>query len=305
MSDLLDLVVIELNFRKQKWLLLSIYISSINRSLFYEQMSSVIDYYSQSYKNIVLMGDFNTQPNDKNFQAIYQSHDLYNLIKNKTCFKSPSETCIDLIFTNKKRSFRNTCAIDTGVSDFHRMVFTQLKLTFQKLPPKTIFYRDYKHSVKENFENDFIVGLLNNPHVSYSYTQSSLTFESVLSIHVPIEQGKVRGTQMPFMTKALRRAIMRRSRLFSIFTESKKRSDWENFRKQQNYCVRLRNQVRKAHFNKLQNTDADNKKFWKTIGPFFSQKFNKRAKKSHLRNKMKLYLMNAKLQRSLWTILTV
>ena len=61
-SDLLDLVVIELNFRKQKWLLLSIYISSMNQSLFYEQVSSVIDYYSQSYKNIVLMGDFNTQP---------------------------------------------------------------------------------------------------------------------------------------------------------------------------------------------------------------------------------------------------
>ena len=94
MSDLLDLVVIELNFRKQKWLLLSIYISSINPSLFYEQMSSVIDYYSQSYKNIVLMGDLNTQLNDQNFQAFYQSHDLYNLIKNKTCFKSPSGTCI-------------------------------------------------------------------------------------------------------------------------------------------------------------------------------------------------------------------
>ena len=246
------------------------------------------------------MGDFNTQPNDKNFQAFYQSHDLYNLIKNKTC-----GTCIDLIFTNKKRSFKNTCAIDIGVSDFHRMVFTQLKLTSQKLPPKTIFYRNYKHFVKENFENDPIVGLLNNPHVSYSYTQFSLTFESVLSIHAPIKQRKVRGTQMPFMTKALRQAIMRRSRLFSIFTESKKRSDWENFRKQRNYCVRLRNQARKAYFNKLQNTDVDKEKFWKTIGPFFLKNLINGQKKSYLRNKMKLYLMNAKLQRSLWTILTM
>ena len=111
MSDLLDLVVIEPNFRKQKWLLLSIYMSSKNRSLFYEQMSSVIDYYSQSHKNIVLMGDFNKKPNDKNFQAFYQGHNLYNLIENKTCFKSPSGTCIDLIFTDKNLSFKNTCAI--------------------------------------------------------------------------------------------------------------------------------------------------------------------------------------------------
>ena len=95
---------------------------------------------------------------------------------------------MDLIFTDKKRSFKNICAIDTGVSDFHRMVFTQLKLTFQKLPPKTIFYRDYKHFVKEDFENDLIVGLLNNPHVSYSHTQFSLPYESVLSIHAPFNQ---------------------------------------------------------------------------------------------------------------------
>ena len=43
LKDHSDLVVIGLNFRKQKWLLLSIYISSINQSLFYEQMSSVIE----------------------------------------------------------------------------------------------------------------------------------------------------------------------------------------------------------------------------------------------------------------------
>ena len=186
------------------------------------------------------------------------------------------------------------------------MVFTQLKLTFQKLPPETIFCHDYKRFVKEDFENDLIVGLLNNPHVSYSYAQFSLTFESVLSIHAPFKQRKVRGTQMPFKTKSLRQAIMRRSRLFNVFAKSKKRSDWEDFRKQRNYCVRLRNQARKAYFNKLQNTDVDKKKFWKTIGPFFFQKSNKREKKnSYLRNKMKLYLMNARSQRSLWTISTM
>ena len=186
------------------------------------------------------------------------------------------------------------------------MILNQLKLTFQKLPPKTILIiSNYKHFVKEDFENDLILGLMNNPHVSYSYTQFSLTFESVLSIHAPSEQRKVRGTQMPFMTKSLRQAIMRRSRLYNTFTKSKKRSDWGDFRKQRSYCVRLRNHARKAYFNKLQNTDLDKKKFWKTIGPFFSQKSNKQAKKSYLRNKMKLFLMNAKSQRSLWTTLTM
>ena len=120
---------------------------------------------------------------------------------------------------------------------------------------------------------------MNNPNVSYSYTQFSLTFESVLSIHAPFTQRRVRGTQMPFMTESLRQAIMHRSKLLNIFTESKKRSDWEDFRKQRNYCVTPQNQAHKAYFNKLQSTDMDKKKFCKKIGPFFSQKSNKRAKK--------------------------
>ena len=81
------------------------------------------------------MGDFNMRVTDNNFQAFYESHDLYNLIKRKTCFKSIEGTCIDLISTNQKYSFKNSCTIETGVSDFHRMVLTQFKITFQKLPP--------------------------------------------------------------------------------------------------------------------------------------------------------------------------
>ena len=91
------------------------------------------------YKNIVLMRDINMRPTDSNFQAFCENHDLNNLIKEKTCFKSIEGTCIDLILTNQKYSFKNTCTIDTGVSDFHRMVLTQFKITFQKLPPKDNF----------------------------------------------------------------------------------------------------------------------------------------------------------------------
>ena len=92
MSDLLDIVVIELDLRKQKWLLISLYLSSLNRIIFYGELSKVIDFYSRTYTNIILMGDFNTRPDDKNFRAFYEGHDLFNLIKDKTCFKSASGT---------------------------------------------------------------------------------------------------------------------------------------------------------------------------------------------------------------------
>ena len=36
-------------------------------------------------------------------------------------------TCVDLIFTNRIKHFQNTTALETGISDFHKMTITVLK----------------------------------------------------------------------------------------------------------------------------------------------------------------------------------
>ena len=129
------------------WLLIIVCKSpSVSDTALFEQMPNVIDYYLQKYQNIVLVGDFNIEPADKKFNAFFKLR-VFNLIKSKTCFKSSSGTCIDLILTNKKHSFKSTSVIATGLNDFHRMIFTQMKLTFEKLPPRTISFLDFKDFV--------------------------------------------------------------------------------------------------------------------------------------------------------------
>ena len=81
---------------------------------------------NDSFNDFHSNGDFDMRVTDSNFQAFYESHDLYNLIKEKTCFKSIQGTCIDLILTNQSYSFKNLCTMDTGVSDFHGMVFNSI-----------------------------------------------------------------------------------------------------------------------------------------------------------------------------------
>ena len=116
--------------------------------------------------------------------------------------------------------------VETGISDFHRMI-----LTFEKLPPKTITFRDYKHFSKDKFEGDLVFALASNPASTYSYDQLLLTFESVLDKHAPVKRRKVRNNLMPIMNKPLRQAIMHRSKLCNLCHESRKSSDWHNYRK--------------------------------------------------------------------------
>ena len=86
------------------------------------------------YENIILMGDINVDLNELsvNHYDVNEFCDIFsitNLIKQTTCLtptaKHPS--LIDIIFTNRPRSFKNSVAIETGLSDHHRMVVTVLK----------------------------------------------------------------------------------------------------------------------------------------------------------------------------------
>ena len=94
---------IEINLRKCKWLLLPIYRpETFTKAKISETISNLIDYYSENYENVLLLGDFNLEATDSELDPLIKSHNLYNLVKSPTCFKSENGRCIDLILTNKK-----------------------------------------------------------------------------------------------------------------------------------------------------------------------------------------------------------
>ena len=83
-----------------------------------------------------------------------EQRELFNLMKHNTCFKVQQGTTIDLILTNKKIMFPHTNVFETELSDFHVLIYTMLKLQYQKLPPKQIKYRCYKSFNQDMFNRD-------------------------------------------------------------------------------------------------------------------------------------------------------
>ena len=53
-------------------------------------------------------------------------------------------SCIDVILTNKAKSFQSTCALETGSSDCYRKTISRIKVHFRKLA-QVISYRGFKH----------------------------------------------------------------------------------------------------------------------------------------------------------------
>ena len=163
----LECLFIELNIRRKEMLLCCSYNPHKNSISFHlNEISKQIDVLYGKYDSLILMGDFNAEPSNQHMQDFMELYDLENLIKESTCFKNPQNpSCIDLILSNHPRSFQFSQVLETGLSDFHKMTLTVLKMFYQKPKPNIITYRDYKNFSNNEFRNECI-DLLSN--ITYS-----------------------------------------------------------------------------------------------------------------------------------------
>ena len=198
-------------------------------------------------------------------------NNLKSLNKEPTCFKNPNNpSCIDLFLTNRSRYFQNTSTIETGISDFHKLVVTVLKMFYKKQKPKVIQYRNHKPFNEQLFRIELDKELakidLNNAELAEFHNE----FLSVLNKHAPIKYKYIRANNSSYMTKSLRKEIMLRSRLRNKFLKTKTEESKQLYNKQQNLCVTLLRKAKSNYFAELDHGILkDNRKFWKTVNPLF------------------------------------
>ena len=145
--------------------------------------------------NIFLAGDLNINTGNKSKDTnnyLYDFTDTFslnNLTKGKTCFKSATGTTLDIMLTNKMRSFQKTSTVTTGISDCYKKIVTCLKAHFKKLPPKKIVYRDYKNFNKNTFLYELDQKLIQGKFYSQknSFDLFTETFKSVVNHHTPLK----------------------------------------------------------------------------------------------------------------------
>ena len=107
---------------------------------FLHTLGKNLGHYYQSYDNVVILGDFNCEMTEEVMEEFCSLYNLKTLIKTPTCFKSiKNPSCIDLILTNRANSFQNSSSVETGLSDFHHLVLTVLKISYKKSPLKMLF----------------------------------------------------------------------------------------------------------------------------------------------------------------------
>ena len=103
----------------------------------------------------MLVGDFNAEESEPSLSQFLYEYNAKKSVKENTCFKNElNPSCIDLFTTNSLLSFQNTTAISDGLSDFHKMVITVMKMSLKKYSLVERHYRDYKYFDQTKFKNN-------------------------------------------------------------------------------------------------------------------------------------------------------
>ena len=264
----------EINLRKSKWLLFGGYNNDkSNIDIFLGNLGPILDKYMCKFENFILLGDFNSEMLEVSMKNFCEIYNLKNIVTGPTCFKNPlNPSSIDVILTNKSKSFLNNINVETGLSDFHRMTVSTMRTFFPKQAPIKIKYRSYKKFSQHDFNAELEYRLVKLEDTA-DYKDFETNFVEILNKHAPMKTKFVRANNSPFMSKVLIKAIMTRSRLRNKFIKNPNNSNKDNYRKQRNFCVNLLRKEKKSYYNNLNlNKITDNRKFWHTVKPFFSDK---------------------------------
>ena len=163
--------------------------------------------------------------------------------------------------------------METGISGFYKMVTTILKSFYKKQKPKIIHNRNYKTFNINLFKEELNNQLLGIDIINAGLVEFMSTVLSVLDKHATIKRKYIRANNSAFMTKQLKVAIMQRSKLSQKFLKGRTNDSKYVCNRQRNLCVSLLQKTKMDYFKQVNNkVISDNKKFWQTISPLFSEK---------------------------------
>ena len=222
-----------------------------------------------------MLGVFNAEMSNHHTSEFCAFYDFTNLIKKLICYKNVDKkpTSIDHILTNHARCFQHSVIYEMGSSDFHKLTFTVLKMFYAKQKPRIIKYRDYKNFDKNTFRMELLKELSLHNFQNGDFGKCKFIVNNFLESHAPTTEKYIRRNQAQFMNKNVRKAIMVRTQLLNKFRKENSFINELAYKRQRNFCTTLIRKTKRNFYNNLNvNKITDNKSFWKTVKPSFTEK---------------------------------
>ena len=277
-NDEIEVMSIELNIANEKIMLLGMYKNPrMDAVLFKRTFTEIYEEISDTYENIVIIGDLNFNMMKENMlSSIIPALSLTNIINDATCFKSSQATLIDVMLVTKRRKFMQTFSINTGISDFHNLIAGVLRLHKPTPKIKKIFVRklakiDYEQVLKDMSEIDLTTAIDSSADVHSAYDFMETKLCALLDKHAPKKQKIIRKNDFHCMSKELSKEILYRNRLRNKYYKTRSDHYLLLYKSQRNKVNGIKRKEISKYFEEKCKLGTRNKDFWKAIKPLFSK----------------------------------
>ena len=126
---------------------------------------------------------------------------------------------IDLFLINFPKSFLKSQTLETGLSDFHKLMLIVLKIHYKKQKPLVVKYRDYKKFSDESLRSELLSAMERYCNISSADFHSEFFY--LLGKQAPVKERYIRTDQKIFMDTELDQEIMVRFKLCNKFIKLK------------------------------------------------------------------------------------
>ena len=175
-------------------------------------MEQGLDTYISQYDNILQLLDVNVENSDRVLNECCNDYNLFSFAKEPSCFKKPyNPSCIDIFLTNCPQSFQNSLTIETGTSDFHKMVISVTNILCKKQAPKIIQYRSYKNFDNRVFQREHFQ-LLKIDSINADLLELTEIFLSILDKHLPRSSRFTPANNSNFLNKNLKESYYKKAK---------------------------------------------------------------------------------------------
>eukprot|EP00112_Aurelia_sp_Birch-Aquarium-sp1_P014347 Seg309.5 transcript_id=Seg309.5/GoldUCD/mRNA.D3Y31 product="RNA-directed DNA polymerase from mobile element jockey" protein_id=Seg309.5/GoldUCD/D3Y31 len=275
----LESIWVDITFHSQKLLVAVIY-RPPKDDKFYENFQSCLQEILPKRKNILLVGDFDSNmkftgmsENDcckgKKMLKVLNSCGLKNLIKTETRITETSKTLIDLVITNAPDKVIKSGVFNTGIAD-HSLVYVVLKLRRKRIPPRLKIVTNNKKCDWKGFEEQMdlvpwsVCSVFDD--INDCLWAWDKLYSDVKNEFIKERKAKIRSNSLSWITTDIRKEINKRYNLLNKAQSSKLPSDWQAYKKARNHVTSLLRMAEMKYWEKeLEEAYGNSKNFWSVV----------------------------------------
>lgn len=271
-------VWINVKSQSQTWLFACVYRPPTDLS-FYNEFNDMLEKVWSTRKNVVIMGDLNSDLSLKSrddaeshlgrrLLRILRSYGMKCVIKDPTRISDVAQTLIDLIIVSQPDKITAAGVSHLGISD-HSFVYANLRMRKEKSPLTTKTINNYRTFNQQKFRNDIECAPWSVcetfDDIEDQVWAWQYLYQSIVSDHIPTRQVRTRKNKLPWITNEIKKEQNKRYRLLKIYKANKDPHTWSLYKATRNRVKKLIRDAELTYWREQFAKSENSKRFWQVV----------------------------------------